>query len=135
MHFRDTSFSCSYAFVITPDCRMRSLILHSTPKKTEVESFKKADFIASISATTGMTKKDSELALMTFTDIVVEQIAQGKKVALPGFGTFTLKERAERNGRNPLTGEPLVIPPSKTPSFKASKTWKDKVNSSESLKN
>ena len=57
-----------------------------------------------------------------------QEVASGKKVSLPGFGTFKLSHRAARKGRNPKTGEPMDIKASNTPSFSASKTFKDMAN-------
>jgi DNA-binding protein HU-beta len=75
----------------------------------DVETFKKPEFIAAVAAKTGMNKKESEEAIKAVFSIIQEQVNQNKKVALPGFGTFTLRERAARNGRNPQTGQPLEI--------------------------
>lgn len=97
------------------------------PKKT-VETFKKADFITAVSDKTGMSKKESEGALKAVLEVLQEQVGAGKRVNLAGFGTFTLKERAARKGRNPQTGEPLNIAASKSPGFSAAKAWKDAIN-------
>jgi DNA-binding protein HU-beta len=97
-------------------------------EKEPVDSFKKADFIAAVSAKTGFNKKQSEAALQAVLDVVQEQVSMGKRVNLGGFGTFTLKERAARKGRNPQTGEELQIAASKSPGFSAAKAWKDTVN-------
>ncbi|KAL7580254.1 hypothetical protein ACA910_012991 [Epithemia clementina (nom. ined.)] len=95
---------------------------------TPPETFKKADFVAVMAERTGVTKKEAEASLQAVVDIIQEQVGQGKKISFPGFGSFTLKDRAERKGRNPQTGEDLVIPASKKPTFTASKTWKDAIN-------
>lgn len=92
------------------------------------ESFKKGDFVAAVSEKTGMNKKESEEALQAVLDVVREEVGAGKRVSLPGFGTFTLKDRSARKGRNPQTGEELDIPASKSPGFSAAKAWKDEVN-------
>lgn len=92
------------------------------------DSFKKADFIAAVAERTGMNKKDSEKALKAVLDVVQEQVGFGKRVSLAGFGTFTLKERAARKGRNPQTGEELQIAASKSPGFTPAKAWKEAVN-------
>ena len=63
-----------------------------------------------------------------FTDVVAEELTKGGKIQLVGFGTFEVSERAAREGRNPRTGEVMVIPASKTPKFKAGKALKDSVN-------
>lgn len=96
--------------------------------KEKAETFKKADFISQISEKTGLNKKESDEALKAILEILQEQVGSGKRVQLPGFGTFTLKERAARKGRNPQTGEELMIQASKAPGFSAAKAWKDAIN-------
>lgn len=92
------------------------------------ETFKKAEFIMSLSEKTGLNKKESEEAMQAVFDVIQEQVAAGKKVNLAGFGTFTCKDRAARKGRNPQTGEELQIAASKAPGFSAAKAWKDSLN-------
>lgn len=87
--------------------------------------------ITAIAEKTEMTKKQSEKALAAFMDTVKEELAKGEKVQLVGFGTFEVAERAERQGRNPSTGESMVIPAFKSPKFKAGKALKDTVNGGE----
>ncbi len=74
-----------------------------------------------------LTKKDAEKALAVFTDIVTEELVKGERVAITGFGTFEVANRAEREGRNPKTGEPMTIAATKAPKFKAGKLLKDAV--------
>ena len=95
---------------------------------SKVETFRKTDFIASVAEKTGLSKKESEEALKAVLDTLQEQVGAGKRVNLPGFGTFTLRERAARKGRNPRTGEDLTIAASKSPGFSPAKAWKDAVN-------
>jgi DNA-binding protein HU-beta len=76
----------------------------------------------------GLTKADAEKALKAFTDAVTEALKAGEKVSLVGFGTFAVKERAARTGRNPQTGNPISIAAAKIPGFKAGKALKDAVN-------
>ena len=87
----------------------------------------KGELIAALAAKTEMTKKDSEAALNAVLDVIAESMAKGEKVQLIGFGTFGVKERAAREGRNPRTGEVVKIKASKVPTFKAGKALKDKV--------
>ena len=75
-----------------------------------------------------MSKKDAEAALKAFIDVVADELKKGGKVQLVGFGTFEVSERAAREGRNPQTGETMVIKASKTPKFKAGKALKDMMN-------
>ena len=88
----------------------------------------KSEFIDAIADSTGLTKADCGRALDGFIDAVQEALKNGDSVALVGFGTFSVKDRAERKGRNPQTGEEITIKAAKIPSFKAGKTLKDAVN-------
>lgn len=89
----------------------------------------KADLVAKIAEKSELTKKDAEKALNAFIEAVEESLKNGDKVQLVGFGTFEVRERAERKGRNPQTREEITIPASKAPIFKAGKALKDLVNS------
>jgi DNA-binding protein HU-beta len=89
----------------------------------------KAELVAAMAEASGISKKDAEKALKAFTDVVSDELKKGEKVQLVGFGTFEVSERAERDGRNPQSGEPMKIPASKAPRFKAGKGLKDLVNS------
>ena len=88
----------------------------------------KTELVTAIAEKTELTKKEAEKALKAFTDIIAEELAKGEKIQLVGFGTFEVSERAEREGRNPMTGEAIKIAASKTPKFKAGKALKDQVN-------
>ncbi|HIS03962.1 MAG TPA: HU family DNA-binding protein [Candidatus Pullichristensenella avicola] len=85
----------------------------------------KVTLVAKIAEKSGLSKKQAELALGAFIDSVTEALKEGDKVQLMGFGTFEVKERAARTGRNPLTGATIEIPASKTPTFKAGKGLRD----------
>lgn len=89
---------------------------------------KKTELIAAIAAKTGETKKDAEATLNAFVNVVSETLAKGDKVQLVGFGSFEVRKRAARKGRNPQTKEEIKIPASKAPVFKAGKALKDLVN-------
>ncbi|MBR1815051.1 MAG: HU family DNA-binding protein [Lachnospiraceae bacterium] len=88
----------------------------------------KVELVAAVAEAAGLSKKDAEKAVKAFTDAVSAELAKGGKVQLVGFGTFEVSERAAREGRNPQSGEKLVIAASKTPKFKAGKALKDMVN-------
>ena len=88
----------------------------------------KSDLIAAIAAKTGETKKDAEATLNAFIDVVTEALVKGDKVQLVGFGSFEVRKRAARKGRNPQTKEEIKIPASKSPVFKAGKALKELVN-------
>ena len=88
----------------------------------------KAELIAVIAAKTGDTKKGAEASVNAFVDVVTEALTEGDKVQLVGFGSFEVRKRAARKGRNPQTKEEIKIPASKAPVFKAGKALKDLVN-------
>mgnify|MGYP001625901133 FL=1 len=88
----------------------------------------KAELIAAIAAKTGDTKKGVEASVNAFVDVVTEALVEGDKVQLVGFGSFEVRKRAARKGRNPQTKEEIKIPASKAPVFKAGKALKDLVN-------
>ena len=88
----------------------------------------KKDLVAVVSETTGMTKKESTLAVDTVFATIKDALAKKENVQLIGFGTFSVKERSARKGRNPMTGEEIDIAASFVPSFKASKNLKEAVN-------
>lgn len=88
----------------------------------------KTQFVEAIAAKSGLSKSAAEKALNAMTDVVAETLKAGEKVQLVGFGTFEVKERAARAGRNPKTGETIQIAASKTPAFSAGKALKDSVN-------
>lgn len=88
----------------------------------------KSELIARIAEQAGINKTQATAALQAVETGVVDTLANGGKVELKGFGTFSVKERAERTGRNPQTGEAIQIAASKTPTFKAGKAFKDAVN-------
>ena len=88
----------------------------------------KAELVIAIAEKTQMTKKDSEAALVAALEAITAALSEGERVQLVGFGSFEVKNRAERLGRNPQTGEPVPVPASKSPVFKAAKSLKDAVN-------
>ena len=88
----------------------------------------KADLVAKVAEKSGVTKKDAEKAVAGIFAAVQEALVAGDKVQVLGFGTFEVKERAARTGRNPQTGEELQIAASKNPSFKPGKALKEAVN-------
>ena len=87
----------------------------------------KTELIEKMAETSGHKKKDCEEVLAAFTDAVTAALKNGEKVQMVGFGTFELRERAARTGRNPRTKEAVEIPASKAPVFKAGKALKDAV--------
>lgn len=87
----------------------------------------KADLISSVADMAGMTKVDAAKAVDAVADVVTKALKKGEKVTWTGFGTFEVRSRKARTGRNPQTGAPLHIPATKTPAFKAGKSLKDEV--------
>lgn len=88
----------------------------------------KNELVASIADKTSLKKSEVEKVLKAFTETVTEELKNGEKIQLVGFGTFEVAERGEREGRNPRTGETMKIAASKAPKFKAGKALKDAVN-------
>ena len=88
----------------------------------------KAELIAAIAAKTGDTKKAAEASVDAFVAAVKESLKKGEKVQLVGFGSFEVRKRAARKGRNPQTKEEIKIPASKAPVFRAGKQLKELVN-------
>lgn len=88
----------------------------------------KTELIAAIAKETELSRKDAELAVKAFADVVTAELKKGEKVQLVGFGTFEVSERAAREGRNPQTGETMQIKASKSPKFTAGKALKDALN-------
>ena len=88
----------------------------------------KAELVETISEKTGATKKVVEAQVEAFIETIAESLKKGEKVQLVGFGSFEVRKRAARKGRNPQTGAEMKIPASKAPSFKAGKALKETVN-------
>ena len=87
----------------------------------------KAELIAKVADVAGMTKVDAGKAVDAVAEVVTAALAKGEKVTWTGFGTYEVRPRAARMGRNPQTGAAMHIPASKTPAFKAGKGLKDAV--------
>lgn len=87
----------------------------------------KQDLIVKVAETAELSKKQATLVVNTVFDTISESLANGEKVQIIGFGGFDVRERAERKGRNPQTGEEITIPASKVPGFRAGKALKDAV--------
>ena len=87
----------------------------------------KSDLIEMVAEKAGITKKDSEKAVTAILEGITDALAKGDKVQLVGFGTFEVRSRKEREGRNPSTGETIRIAAQKVPAFKAGKSLKDTV--------
>ena len=91
-------------------------------------SLNKAELVSALAEKTGFTKKDSETTLEAFVEVITDVLKKDDKVQLLGFGSFEVRKRAARKGRNPQTGEEMKISASKAPVFKAGKALKDAVN-------
>ena len=87
----------------------------------------KTELISAIATNSGLSKKDSEKALTATIAAITDALVSGDKVQLVGFGIFDVKDRAARIGRNPKTKEPINIPATRTPQFKAGRALKDAV--------
>ncbi len=87
----------------------------------------KTELIAVVAERAEVTKKDAEMVLAAIVDTVAETLATGEKVVITGFGTFEVRNRVARKGRDPRTGHVIDIPSQKTPAFRAGKGLKDAV--------
>lgn len=87
----------------------------------------KMDLIEAVASRSGLTKADAGRAVEAMIDSISGALAKGEKVTVTGFGTFEVRQRAARMGRNPQTGAPLHIAATKTPAFKSGKGLKDAV--------
>ena len=88
----------------------------------------KTELVAAVAEETKLSKKDSQKAVNAVLETITNELEKGEKVTLVGFGTFEVRNRAQRQGRNPATKETITIPASKSPAFKAGKGLKDRVN-------
>jgi DNA-binding protein HU-beta len=88
----------------------------------------KSELIEAIAASADIPKAAAARALDAMVETVTDSLKKGDSVSLVGFGTFQVKERAARTGRNPQTGQPIEISAARVPSFKAGKALKDSVN-------
>jgi DNA-binding protein HU-beta len=91
-------------------------------------SLSKSEFVSKVAEKTELTKKDAESAVNAFLATVEESLVAGEAVSFVGFGSFEVRERAARKGRNPQTGAEIEIAASKVPAFKPGKSLKDAVN-------
>ena len=88
----------------------------------------KTELIAAVANETEITKKDAEKAVKAVFSVISDSLTKGDKIQIIGFGTFKVRQRKAREGRNPRTNQPIQIEASKTPAFKAGKQLKDLVN-------
>lgn len=89
---------------------------------------KKAEFIDAVAETSGLAKSDASKAVEAVISVITDSLKQGEQIVLTGFGTFSVRQREARSGRNPRTGETIQISASSVPGFKAGKALKDALN-------
>jgi DNA-binding protein HU-beta len=87
----------------------------------------KVELVSAVTKKSGMAKKDSDAAVSAVIEVITETLAKGENISIVGFGTFEVRERAERRGINPRSKEPMTIPTGKLPTFKAGKSLKEAV--------
>lgn len=87
----------------------------------------KSELVAKVAEKSGLTKKDAEKSVAAVFETITDALVDGDKVQLVGFGTFEVRDRKERQGQNPQTKKPIVIPATKVPAFKAGKSLKEAV--------
>ncbi len=88
----------------------------------------KGELVDKVAAKSGVTKKQADMVLTAAIEAIMETVSSGDKVTLVGFGSFERRDRKEREGRNPKTGETMVIPATKVPAFSAGKQFKEMVS-------
>ncbi len=88
----------------------------------------KAELVNQIAEKSELTKKDAEKAFSAVVSAITEALVNGDKVQIVGFGTFEVRDRKEKQSKNPQTGETITVPAKKAPAFKAGKALKDAVN-------
>lgn len=88
----------------------------------------KSELIEAIANEANLSKKDAEAAVNAYTTVVTNALKAGDKITLVGFGTYEVRERAAREGKNPQTGEAIKIAAAKVPAFKPGKGLKDMIN-------
>ncbi len=94
----------------------------------------KADLLEELAKVSNLTQKESETIVNTIFDTVTEALAKGDKVELRGFGSFRIRQRRARRGRNPKTGTSLNVPPKRVPFFKVGKELRQLVNAAVALR-
>ncbi len=94
----------------------------------------KADLVEEVAKATDMTKKDSEKLVEIVFDSIIESLKKGDKIELRGFGSFRVRQRGSRRGRNPKTGAPVSVPAKRVAYFKPGKELKDLINKEEEVK-
>jgi DNA-binding protein HU-beta len=123
-HFKDMLEFASEPKVLTEVSAFSSF---GSPNNKE-ESMNKAQFVEKLAGKTKLTKSQAESFLDATLEIIQKSVARGDEVKLVGFGSFSRQTRKSRNGRNPKTGAPVVIPGTKVPRFKPGKDFKDLLN-------
>jgi DNA-binding protein HU-beta len=93
-----------------------------------MHNMNKSELIDAVAGATGLSRNDATSATEAVLGTIIATLGKGDQVGLVGFGTFSVRERAARTGRNPQTGETIQIKASKSPGFKAGKAFKDAVN-------
>jgi len=89
----------------------------------------KADLVEAVAMHSDLSKKDAEVIVQTVLDSIVDSLKSGEKIELRGFGSFRLRERNSREGRNPKTGEAVFVPAKRVPYFKPGKELRELINS------
>jgi len=89
---------------------------------------KKSELVAQLADSNDLSRREAEKIIDDFLELIMDELAKDEKVVLSGFGTFEVRTRVARSGRNPRTGEEINVPEQKTPAFKAGKLLKDAVN-------
>src|ERR671939_267355 len=100
-------------------------------QRSKVETMTKAELVEDVARAAELTKKDAERLVEIVFESIIETLNQGEKIELRGFGSFRVRERGARRGRNPKTGDPVDIPAKRVPYFKPGKELKELINEEE----
>src|ERR1700682_5972274 len=108
--------------------RFREIASKNILRTSERYRMTKAELVEDVAAAAELTKKDAERLVEIVFESIIESLNQGEKIELRGFGSFRVRERGARRGRNPKTGDPVSIPAKRVPYFKAGKELKELIN-------
>ena len=122
------SFTDQRSFFAGSSDRVESSLSSLDALSMGEDGMTKADLVEEIANSTGLTKKDTALAVDHLITAVKDALRDGRHIEIRGFGTFKVKQRKARTARNPRTGDPVQLPPRKVAVFKVSKELKDRIS-------
>jgi integration host factor subunit beta len=115
-------------FAMTKEGWEMTVPLKDVDDRSEKEGMTKAELVEEVARTTQLTKKHAEIIVNTVFDSIVHSLKEGEKIELRGFGSFRIRHRGARTGRNPKTGDKVKVPPKRIPYFKPGKELRELLN-------